>query len=99
MAQRGYAGRRSPPAGPAVSEKLAKRIAMVGAFLPGRYRCLEQSLALLYCLRRCGVNAELRVGVQPYGFTAHAWVEVDGRPINEPWELVRKLVVFPTLLR
>src|SRR5580704_2727408 len=64
-------------------KSIADRVALAGALFPGRARCLEQSIALYCLLRRRGVNAALRFGVQPYGFVAHAWVEVDGVPLNE----------------
>ncbi len=48
-------------------------------------RCLPRSLALHVWLRREGIASELRIGVhrQAGDFTAHAWVELDGRPANE----------------
>ncbi len=47
-------------------------------------RCLVQSLTLQRLLRRRGVPAELRIGVQRDGESigAHAWLEAGGRPIN-----------------
>jgi len=50
-----------------------------------RGNCVVRSLALLWLLRRRGVAAALRIGVRLAGATlfAHAWVEVDGRPIND----------------
>src|SRR5215469_6931914 len=46
-----------------IASMLSRNVATAGAFLPGRYGCLEQSLALFYWLRRIGINADLRVGV------------------------------------
>lgn len=47
--------------------------------------CLSQSLALLWMLRRRGVSPALRLGVRLTGpkFDAHAWVEYDGRVLND----------------
>jgi hypothetical protein len=67
---------------------------LAAAFVPFRAICLEQSLALYLLLRRRGVPAVLRIGVRPYPFTAHAWVELDGEPLNEQEELVRHLMVM-----
>lgn len=79
------------------ANRVAEEIARAAAFYPGRARCLEQSLVLYFCLRRRGVAAELRIGVQPYGFRAHSWVEYEGVPVNENGEVVRAVVPFPTL--
>lgn len=75
----------------------AQRVALAAAFYPRRARCLEQSLALFVLLRRRGVRAELRLGVQPRPFYAHAWVEVGGRPISEAEDLPLTLATFPSL--
>lgn len=63
--------------------RVAHKVAAAAVLYPGRARCLEQSLVLSRELRRCGADARLRFGVHPYPFGAHAWVEVQGRPINE----------------
>lgn len=73
----------------------AYRVAVAGAFFPGRAVCLEQSLALFVLLRRRGVPAELRLGVQPYPFQAHAWVELNGAPVNEHAETVARFLPMP----
>jgi len=75
----------------------ARRIAIAAAFYPGRAQCLEQSLALFLLLRRRGIPAELRLGVQPFPFVAHAWVEHEGRPINEQEDFVTRLAPFPSI--
>lgn len=48
--------------------------------------CLERSLAIWWLLRRLGVMAQLRIGVQKDDgkFAAHAWVERDGVAVAEP---------------
>jgi hypothetical protein len=87
---------------PQDSERLiattATAIARAAALLPVRAQCLEQSLALCYCLRRESIPVSLRVGVRPYGFHAHAWVEYRGRPINENNEILRAVTPFPALV-
>jgi hypothetical protein len=61
---------------------------LAAAFFPGRARCLERSLALHVCLGWCGVQTTVRLGVQPYPFTAHAWVELDGEPVGDSKDCV-----------
>lgn len=76
---------------------IARTVATAAAFYPGRAQCLEQSLALFLLLRRRGIGADLRIGVQPFPFSAHAWVEHAGRPINEREDYVTRLAPFPSL--
>lgn len=80
---------------PDLPERAAHRVAIAGAFFPGRAVCLEQSLALYLLLRRRGVPAELRLGVTPSPFHAHAWVELHGEPVNEDAETVAKFLPMP----
>ena len=81
---------------PQIAE-IARNVVTAAAFYPGRAQCLEQSLALFLLLRRRRIAAELRIGVQPYPFSAHAWVEHEGRPINEREDYVTRLAPFPSL--
>jgi len=77
-------------------EQVARRVAMVAAFFPGRVACLEQSLTLYWLLLRARVPVSFRIGVLPSQFAAHAWVEYDGEPVLES-ELVRTVIPFPGL--
>ena len=45
--------------------------------------CLQRSAALTCLLRRQGVAAQLIIAAQQMPFKAHAWVEVEGRVIND----------------
>ena len=81
----------------ALVRRTAKQVVRAAAFFPARAECLEQSIVLLVLLRRRGFAAELRLGVQPMPFTAHAWVELHGRPVNEVEDFVARLAPFPSL--
>ena len=50
-----------------------------------RARCLEKSLVLRWLLARRGIHAQLAFGAYKAGgaMQAHAWVEIDGVPLNE----------------
>jgi hypothetical protein len=82
---------------PDLVAETARRVSVAAAFYPRRALCLEQSLALYVLLRRRGVNAQLRLGVQPRPFFAHAWVEVDGVPVAEHGGLPLQMTAFPLL--
>jgi hypothetical protein len=45
--------------------------------------CLQRSVATVILLRKRGIPAELVIGAQHMPFKAHAWVEVDGRVVND----------------
>ena len=45
--------------------------------------CLQRSAATTCLLRSGGVSAEMVVGVQQTPFKAHAWVEANGRVVND----------------
>jgi hypothetical protein len=76
---------------------IAARLSTAASWTPLRTECLEQSLALLWMLRRQGVAAHLRIGVQPFPFFAHAWVEHRGMPVNDTIEKLKLYRPFPIL--
>jgi hypothetical protein len=84
---------------PALAGTAVERTALAAAFLPGRMLCLEQSLTLYVALRRRGIPVDLRLGVQPLPFNAHAWVEHRGRPVNETSEFLQGLTPLPRFVR
>jgi hypothetical protein len=45
--------------------------------------CLQRSAATACLLRRHGVPARMVIGAQQMPFKAHAWVEVNGRVVND----------------
>lgn len=45
--------------------------------------CLQRSAATTCLLKRHGVPAQMVIGAQQMPFKAHAWVEVDGRVVND----------------
>jgi hypothetical protein len=45
--------------------------------------CLQRSAATVWLLRRHGIAAHMVIGAQQLPFKAHAWVEVDGRVVND----------------
>jgi hypothetical protein len=50
---------------------------------PKQVLCLQCAFVTAHLLRRKGVPAHMVLGAQKLPFKAHAWVEVDGRAINE----------------
>ena len=79
----------------AAIQQTLHNILIATAFYPGRSKCLEQALAGFILLRRRGVAVQLRLGVQPYPFYAHAWLELDGAPVTESPEVVATFALMP----
>lgn len=50
---------------------------------PKQALCLQRSFVTTYLLRKRGVLAQMILGAQKLPFKAHAWVEVEGRAVNE----------------
>ena len=67
--------------------------------LPWHPTCLPRSLVLWFLLRRQGVPAELRIGVQKreQQLEAHAWVEVDHRVINDAPDIAAEYQPFENI--
>jgi len=64
--------------------RLWRLAAAVARRLPRRPTCLAQALAVGWMLRRRGIATRLRFGVRRADgvFTAHAWLEWDGRTVG-----------------
>jgi hypothetical protein len=45
--------------------------------------CLQRSASTTCLLKKYGVPAQLVIGAQQMPFKAHAWVEVNGRVVND----------------
>jgi|RhiMethySRZTD1v2_1073278.scaffolds.fasta_scaffold952793_2 transglutaminase superfamily protein len=52
-------------------------------YYPRETACLQRSVALSWMLRRRGIPADLEIGVRQTPFESHAWVEVEGKVIND----------------
>ena len=80
-------------------EKIAWAVRVVGRYVPGGSNCLAQALTLQSMLARAGYPSQLRIGVakdMDGRFTAHAWVEFEGK-IMIGKEGVSRLTVLPPL--
>jgi Transglutaminase-like superfamily len=50
---------------------------------PKQVLCLQRSAATVCLLKSHGIAAQLVIGTQQLPFRSHAWVEVDGRVVND----------------
>jgi hypothetical protein len=93
---------RATASGVAEQDQLmrARRITQIVAIAAARgackATCLRRSLALLWFLRREGIESTIRFGVRTSGgrLEAHAWVEWDGVVVNDATDVRER---YPTL--
>ena len=62
--------------------------------------CLAKSMTLWWLLGRQGIASRLRIGIrrEKEKFEAHAWVERDGKALNEPDDRHRHYAAFDAAL-
>ena len=65
-----------------------------------RASCLPQALVVWWLLRRQGIVGDLRIGVRRQNgrLAGHAWVEHDGRPLNDREENCRLFTLFDRVI-
>ena len=79
---RGYPIRKVPtPVNTA--EQICAAVDMACIWYWKEVLCLQRSAATACLLKRYGVPAQMMIGAQQMPFKAHAWVEVDGRVVND----------------
>jgi hypothetical protein len=64
-------------------EELCAAIDMACIWYCKQVLCLQRSAATVCLLKRHGISAAMVIGAQTLPFKAHAWVEVDGRVVND----------------
>jgi len=68
---------------PGTAEKVCSAVDLACIWYWKEALCLQRSAATACLLKRHGVTAQLVIGAQQIPFKAHAWVEVDGRVVND----------------
>ncbi|MFE4359782.1 MULTISPECIES: lasso peptide biosynthesis B2 protein [Streptomycetaceae] len=85
--------RGTRPAGYAETARARRSVVSVSTRCAG-LGCLQRSVATVLLCRARGRWADWCTGFRTQPFAAHAWVEIDGRPVDEPGEMG----VFQTVL-
>jgi hypothetical protein len=75
--------RRLRPDARFTAEQLCQAIDLACVWYWKQVLCLQRSAATVFLLREFGIEAQLVIGAQLMPFQAHAWVEVDGRAVND----------------
>lgn len=91
---------RRPPAiarGDATPEDVVWSVDEACVWYVKRALCLQRSVVATWLLRRHGFAAELVIGCRPLPFESHAWVEIDGRVVNDLPQYQRAFAVLHRL--
>jgi hypothetical protein len=79
---RKYPVGKRPPA-PDAAEFICSAVDVACIWYWKEALCLQRSAATTCLLKSHGINAQLVIGAQQMPFRAHAWVEVNGRVVND----------------
>jgi hypothetical protein len=74
---------RKRPSGTHSVERVCSAVDVACVWYWKRVLCLQRSAATACLLKQRGVPAQMVVGARHTPFKAHAWVEVDGRVVND----------------
>ena len=74
-------GKKTAPAD--AIEKICSAVDLACIWYWKEALCLQRSAATACLLRRYGIQAQMVIGAQQMPFKAHAWVEADGRVVND----------------
>ena len=68
---------------PSAAKRICDAVDMACIWYWKEALCLQRSSATACLLKTYGVQAQMVIGAQQMPFRAHAWVEVDGRVVND----------------
>ena len=74
---------REDRAMPDAARRICRAMDMACIWYWKEARCLQRSAATTCLLKQHGVPAQMIIGAQQMPFKAHAWIEVDGRVVND----------------
>jgi hypothetical protein len=65
------------------AQQICAEMDMACIWYPKEVLCLQRSAATACLLKQYGVPAQMVIGAQQMPFRSHAWVEVEGRVVND----------------
>ena len=75
---------------------ICEAVSLAACFYYKPVWCLQRSVVATHLLRNHGINARLVIGYRAAPFFSHAWVEVDGRVVNDSPVYKERLQVLCT---
>jgi hypothetical protein len=79
---------------PEDAERICRAVAYACIWYLKPVLCLQRSAVAVTLLRQYGIPAEMVIGAQRLPLKAHAWVEVDGRVVNDKPEVQTDYLVM-----
>lgn len=73
----------TPATSPDAVERICAAVDLASIWYWKPVLCLQRSAATACLLKRHGIRAQMILGAQQMPFKAHAWVEIDGRVVND----------------
>lgn len=73
----------APTPEPDAIERICSAVDMACIWYWKEALCLQRSAATACLLKTYGIPAQMVIGARQMPFKAHAWVEVDGRVVND----------------
>jgi hypothetical protein len=64
-------------------ERVCQAVAEACVWYPKRAYCLQRSWVASLLLRKHGIPSQIVIGCRPVPLDSHAWVEVEGRVVND----------------
>jgi len=87
--------KREPQAGMEVH--ICDAVTLASCFYWRPVFCLQRSFAATLLLRKYGIAGSLVIGYRPAPFFSHAWVEVEGRVVNDSSAYKERLQILCTV--
>lgn len=77
-------------------ENLWRLVFATSKTLPFKTKCIEESITLWIILKTRGIKSHLKIGVNKKSseFCAHAWIEVDGKPVGNSEDIYNNFSEF-----
>jgi len=82
---------------PAQEALVCEAVSVAACFYWKRVLCLQRSVVTTRLLRKSGIEGHMVIGYQPSPFFSHAWVEVDGRVVNDSPAYKERMHVLCTI--
>jgi hypothetical protein len=77
-----------------VTDQVCNAVNFACVWYPKRVLCLQRSVVTTCLLRHYSIPAQMVMGARRFPFKAHAWTEVNGRPVNERRDVQRLYLVW-----
>jgi hypothetical protein len=76
------------------TDRICQTVAYACIWYPKQVLCLQRSSVVVKLLRSHGIHGEMVIGAQRLPLKAHAWVEADGRVVNDKPEVQSNYLVM-----